>query len=122
MKKALGAAVAAVAAGVGLFQAAMPAARAGVSGGALCFDHYVAANDTRVYRHTFRGGEWATVEATGDGDIDIYVRDARGRLVDFDDLSDEEPAASWVPPSTQTYTITIVNCEDYRVDYHYDTN
>lgn len=114
--------VSVTAAGIAALLFGMPWAQAGAVYGPWCFDALIGARQTKVYRQSFRGGELAKVEAFGDGDIDIYVRDAQGRLVVSDNLEDDEPLVLWTPPATQMYTIEVVNCENYVVDFHYDTN
>jgi hypothetical protein len=82
----------------------------------------VRAKGTHTYDIRFRADEVAEVWADGDGDIDMFVYDEDGRRVDFDDDPDGIPVCSFVPRWTQTFTIKIVNCEDYSVDYRLRTN
>jgi hypothetical protein len=104
-----------------LAMATVPAI-AGRVGGAVCQDDSVMSGYSKTYSLTFRGGERAAVEASGDGDIDIYVYDSDGDLVVKDSLSDAHPVAVWYPRYTDTYKVRIVNADAYEVDYHLDTN
>jgi hypothetical protein len=95
---------------------------AGRVGGEVCKDDIVYAGTTDSYRITFRGGERATIQAKGDGDIDMYIYNSNGTLVGTDDGADNEPGLTWIPVRTQTYTVRIKNTESYDVDYHLDSN
>lgn len=77
----------------------------------------VRARTTDVYHVSFYGGEEAMIGATGEGDIDILVYDASGKLVAKDVASDDTPVCVWTPKRTQKYTIKVVNNENYRVGY-----
>ena len=95
---------------------------AGASGGPKRDANSVPAGYERTYHIRFRGQEMARVAASGDGDIDIRVYDADGHLVARDTASDFEPVAEWYVEEGQTYTIKVINADDYEVDYGFATN
>ncbi len=82
----------------------------------------LSAGYQQTFTETFRAGEIATARAEGDGDIDMYVYDENGRLIDQDTASDGEPVCRWTPRWTGQFTIKIVNADRYSVDYRLCTN
>lgn len=75
--------------------------------------HYdrVEANTTDTYTIRFRGGEEACVIVCGDGDtdLDLYVYDENGNLVDSDTDATDACVAVWNPKWTGPFTIKIKN-------------
>lgn len=89
---------------------------AGVYGGAVGGPRVAAARAVPAYGSltfevTFRGGEAGRVALRGDHDtdLDLYVYDEDGRLVDSDDDYSDTCYATWYTPYTQVYTIRVVN-------------
>lgn len=64
-----------------------------------------------TYRVVFEGEEPAVVRVSGDGstDLDCYVYDRGGHLIDSDTDSTDECALSWTPAWTGTFSIKIEN-------------
>lgn len=75
--------------------------------------HYdkVNAKSTDSYTIRFRGGEEACVIVCGDGDtdLDLYVYDENGNLVDSDTDTTDACVAVWNPKWTGPFTIKIKN-------------
>ncbi|MDE6278324.1 MAG: hypothetical protein K2M06_09505 [Muribaculaceae bacterium] len=71
----------------------------------------VRAGATDTYTIEFRGGELALAMVTGDGDtdLDLFVYDSEGNLVDSDTDDTDECLCSWVPEKTAEYTIIVKN-------------
>src|SRR5437773_530020 len=63
------------------------------------------------YNITFEGGKVAEVAIVGDGrtDLDLFVYDASGKLIRQGIGPIDIESLSWVPPSTQTYRVVVVN-------------
>ncbi|PLY01865.1 MAG: hypothetical protein C0622_06550 [Desulfuromonas sp.] len=76
-------------------------------------NHYdeVLPGKTDVYHVTFRGGEFAEVAVLGDGDndLDLYVYDEYGNLIEYDEDYTDQCYVSWVPRWTGEYEIRIKN-------------
>lgn len=85
-----------------------------VGGPRVARDRTVPEDGVHVFRITFRGAETARVMARGDGDIDMFVYDSRGRLVDYDNEDDSIPICIWSVPRTQTYTFGATSVEKAR--------
>lgn len=71
----------------------------------------VNANSTMIFNETFRGGEQAVVSIVGDGttDLDLYIYDNNGRLVDRAiGLTDRE-TITFFPSFTSNYRIEVRN-------------
>lgn len=83
------------------------------------FSGRVAAGSTKYHTYTLSRGTW-DFEALGDsedGDIDMYVYDESGRLIDSDDMDDNDPMCSITNPYRQKFTVKIVNAGDYSEHY-----
>lgn len=92
-----------------LFAPAAPAS-AGSSSGPESDAGRLAVCGDRVYEITFDGGELAQVSALGEGgDLDLYVLDEFGEVVDLDEESDNIPVCTWTPRRTATYTVILRN-------------
>ncbi|GMO11583.1 MAG: hypothetical protein Ta2D_13740 [Rickettsiales bacterium] len=49
------------------------------------------------------------VSGDGDTDLDLYIYDANGNLIEYDENYSDDCYVSWVPKWTGSYTIRIVN-------------
>jgi hypothetical protein len=106
---------------------AKPAAQGGTlgaTGGPNRHVDRVRAFDTDVYRISFRGGELAHIDVVGDGDtdLDVYVYDENGNLIDRDTDYDDRPCVMWTPRWTGTFIIKIQNLGRVYNQYTLFTN
>lgn len=71
----------------------------------------VGAGGTDVYHISFRTGEPAIVTISGDGDtdLDLYIFDNDGNLVDSDTDYSDDCVCAWTPIWTGQFTIRIRN-------------
>jgi len=71
----------------------------------------VAALSTITYRVDFRANELAEIAVIGDGDtdLDLYVYDANGNLVAYDEDYTDRCYVSFVPRYTLPFIIRVVN-------------
>ena len=71
----------------------------------------VSANSTDVYNVTFIGGEPAEVFLVGDGDtdLDLFIYDENGNLIDSDTDNTDVCLCEWTPRWTGRFTIKIRN-------------
>lgn len=71
----------------------------------------VSAGGTDIYHFSFRAGEPAIVTVSGDGDtdLDLYVFDNDGNLVDSDTDYSDDCLCVWTPLWTGQFTIRIRN-------------
>ena len=71
----------------------------------------VNAHGTDVYRVNFRAGETGIVTVVGDGDtdLDLYVYDQNGNLIDKDVDYTDNCVCTFVPRWTGLFVIKIVN-------------
>lgn len=74
----------------------------------------VDAYDYNAYEIEYRGREIAIFEAYGDGDTDIdcYVFDRYGNVVDYDDDYTDICYLEWYPSRTSVFTIVVENLGD----------
>ncbi len=116
--------VAAILAGIGLAVLAAGPVRAGHVSSPIGHYDTVPADDTDTYHLTFSAGHPAELEANdfGSGDIDLFVYDADGDLVDQDTMSDGDPMCFWTPSVTQTYTVHLVNRTGHAISYELTSN
>jgi hypothetical protein len=122
-KPVTAAVAAAVFALTALVSTAQPAHAAGVPGGPLTRYGVVSAHSSIAYDIYFRGNELAEVVAMADGDdVDLYVYDENGNLIDSDTLRDDMPICSWTPRWTGKFRIVVKNCEGYAVPFAIVTN
>jgi hypothetical protein len=91
-------------------QEAVTVTRGRVGGPASHYDE-VLARTTDVYTMSFRGGEWAEIRVRGDGDTDLdcYVYDQNGNLIDSDTDYTDYCILGWVPRWTGSFTLRIQN-------------
>lgn len=80
-------------------------------GGAVTHYDRVSANSTDTYNIQFRGGEYAMIIVSGDGDtdLDLYVYDSYGNLVASDSDYSDDCVVSFTPRYTSTFRVKIVN-------------
>lgn len=75
--------------------------------------HYdsVNGNSTDSYTISFVANQLAEILVSGDGDtdLDLYVYDSNGNLIERDTDYTDDCYVSWVPKWTGRYTIKIVN-------------
>lgn len=86
------------------------AARGGAGGPAYDNDRVEARSYVQYYI-TFRGGEFAEVAVVGDGDtdLDLYIYDENGNLIDSDIDYTDACYCSFVPSWTGSFRVKIVN-------------
>lgn len=80
-------------------------------GGASKTLESVKANATDRYTIKFYGGEVAEIFVSGDGDtdLDLYVYDDNGNLIEKDDDYTDDCYCRWTPRWTGSFTVKIVN-------------
>lgn len=73
---------------------------------------------------TFYKGQTAVVriEGTGRTDLDLYVYDASGNLIDKDDDNSDVCVATWTPRWTGNFTIVVINRGSVGTYYSIATN
>lgn len=83
----------------------------GATGGPRYDVTTVNGNSYNTYRIVFNAGETAIATVIGDGDtdLDLYIYDANGNLIDKDDDYTDNCVCTWVPRWTGTFTIKIIN-------------
>lgn len=83
----------------------------GRSGGPATDYDRVEARSYVQYYITFRGGEFAEVAVVGDGDtdLDLYIYDENGNLIDSDIDYTDACYCSFVPSWTGSFRVKIVN-------------
>ena len=72
---------------------------------------WVKGNSAIMYTQRFYGGERAYIYVNGDGDtdLDLYVCDENGNLVDSDTDSDDACLCTFIPKWTGRFTIKVKN-------------
>lgn len=83
----------------------------GAVGGPKYHADAVNAKGTDIYNITFRANELAIVTVVGDGDtdLDLYVYDQNGNLIDSDTDYTDNCVCTWTPRWTGNFRIKIVN-------------
>ncbi|MBD5369634.1 MAG: hypothetical protein HDR80_00590 [Bacteroides sp.] len=86
-------------------------AHRGRVGGATRKYDVVKANTTDVYTIKFYGDRLAEIGVSGDGDtdLDLYVYDSNGNLIESDTDYSDDCYVSWVPRWTGNFKVKIVN-------------
>jgi hypothetical protein len=71
----------------------------------------VRAGDTDIYRISFVAGYLAEILVSGDGDtdLDLYVYDSNGNLIESDTDYIDDCYVRWVPRWTGSFIVKIVN-------------
>ncbi len=74
---------------------------------------------TDSYHIEFRGGELAIVVVSGDGDtdLDVFIYDSAGNLVDSDTDNTDDCVCEWVPATTEMYRIVVRNYGEVYNEY-----
>lgn len=85
---------------------------------------YVKAKGTDVYRISFRAGQTAIVTVIGDGDtdLDLYVYDENGNLIDKDVDYSDDCVVTFTPRWTGVFVIKVVNRGNVYNSYVMRTN
>jgi hypothetical protein len=102
-----------------LVAGAFAPALAGAVGGPRYGRYRVSADSTQTFTVGFRGGEWARLAVSGDGDtdLDVYVYDWYGNRVALDADYTDDCYAIWYVPRAGMYTIQVVNRGNVYNDY-----
>jgi hypothetical protein len=105
-------------------QAAPATIADGRLGGAATHYDRVQAFKTDVYDISFRGGAFAEIAVSGDGDtdLDLYVYDEFGNLVASDLNSTDVSYVSWTPVFTGSFRVEVRNRGHVYNDYVLVTN
>ena len=98
--------------------------RGAVGGPKGVLSERVKAHHTDVYEVVFRGGETARVLVRGDHDtdLDLYIYDENGNLVDSDTDMTDICLGEWTPRWTGKFRIEIENLGDVYNEYDLVTN
>jgi hypothetical protein len=85
---------------------------------------YAYGNATDTYDISFIAGQLAEILVRGDGDtdLDLFVFDSNGNLIQKDDDYTDKCYVSWVPAWTGRYIVKIVNRGPILNNYHLVTN
>ena len=96
----------------------------GAVGGPKYDVHKVNARSTDTFIIIFRANERASVIVSGDGDteLDLYVYDENGNLIDYDEDYSDDCIVNWVPEWTGKFTINVVNRGNVYNRYAIGTN
>lgn len=96
----------------------------GAVGGPRGGFYSIYARGTDTYQLSFRAGQLAEILVCGDGDtdLDLYVYDGNGNLIGYDEGYSDDCFVSWVPRSTGTYIIKVVNRGRVYNQYFIATN
>lgn len=96
----------------------------GAIGGPKYASSSVSACGSDVYNVEFRGGELAMVAVIGDGDtdLDLYIYDNYGNLVDSNTDYSDNCVCTWTPRRRAYYRIKIVNRGSVYNNYILHTN
>jgi len=83
----------------------------GAVGGPKYDYSWVDAKISTSYVQSFKKGQLASIFVSGDGDtdLDLYVYDENGNLIDYDEDYSDDCFVSWVPKWTGPYRLKIVN-------------
>lgn len=96
----------------------------GAVGGSKFSSTFVKAKGTDVYRINFRAGQTAIVTVVGDGDtdLDLYVYDENGNLIDKDADYSDDCVVTFTPRWTGVFVIKVVNRGNVYNSYVMRTN
>ena len=85
----------------------------------------IKARGKNNYRNIeFSGGQYAEiyVEGSGRANLDLFIYDAKGRLICTDTDPSDINYCGWTPPANGTYLVTIVNKSNRTNRYSLMTN
>lgn len=84
----------------------------------------VSSNDVDIYHIRFRGGEPAEIFVSGDGDtdLDLYVYDENGNLIESDTDYSDDCYVKWFPRWTGVFKVRIKNLGNVYNEYLMLTN
>lgn len=96
----------------------------GATAGPRYSSTYVKAKGTDIYRISFRAGQTAIVTVIGDGDtdLDLYVYDENGNLIDKDADYSDDCVVTFTPRWTGVFVIKVVNRGNVYNSYVMRTN
>ncbi|MFK7787129.1 MAG: hypothetical protein AB8B56_18555 [Crocinitomicaceae bacterium] len=105
-------------------ESTIPPSTKGAVGGARIVEERVNSNDYDIYYIRFYGNELAEVAISGDGDtdLDLYIYDESGNLIDSDSDYTDECYVSWRPKWTGSFKIKVVNRGSVYNNYVLGTN
>jgi hypothetical protein len=105
-------------------QKSLSTATRGVTGGPRQGIETVAALGTVSYVLPFQANQLAQVYVSGDGttDLDVYVYDQNGNLIEYDDDWGDECLVRWIPRWTGQFTIVVKNLGRVWNRYYITTN
>lgn len=94
-------------------------AQRGKVGGPIRHVDRIMAHAADTYTVRFRGGEYAEIAVIGDGDcdLDLYVYDENGNLIDSDTDRSDRCLVSFTPRWTGEFFIKIKNLDSVYADY-----
>jgi hypothetical protein len=71
----------------------------------------VPAGTRNRYQLSFKAGQTAEIAVSGDGDtdLDLYVYDSNGNLIEYDEGRSDDCYVRWTPKWTGGFTIDVVN-------------
>lgn len=103
---------------------AVPATDAGVVGGPQSTWTFVYPHDSDQYELYLRGGQPTWIRVSGDGstDLDLFIYDEYGNLIDSDTDGTDECYASVTPRWTGTFRIVVRNLGSESNGYSIWTN
>lgn len=84
----------------------------------------IGPRETITYRSVYAAGTRATVHLTGSGlsDLDCFVYDAGGNLVDQDTNGNDQCNLSWVPLWTDSFRVVVTNQNGWSNSFIITTN
>jgi hypothetical protein len=109
---------------IGRIEARAQTAQRGAVGGAREGMYRVERYSTNTHRISFRAGEPAAVYINGDDDtdLDLYVYDENGNLIDSDIGYTDEGLVEWRPRWTGEFRIEVRNLGGIWNGYYFATN
>lgn len=109
---------------IGRIEARSQTAQRGAVGGARDGMYRVERYSTNTHRISFRAGEPAVVYINGDDDtdLDLYVYDENGNLIDSDVGYTDEGLVEWRPRWTGQFRIEVRNLGGIWNGYYFATN
>lgn len=105
-------------------KSSIPATTRSAVGGPKIAEDRVNANDYDIYYIRFYGEELAEVAVIGDGDtdLDLYIYDDSGHLIESDTDYSDDCYVSWYPKWTGTFKVKVKNRGNVYNHYVLATN